>query len=474
MRPTEHTEDTEIGGIEPGRGGGVGEGMDADVIVVGAGLAGLSCAFELAEGGRRVLVLEAQPWTGGRTASWTDPDGMRVESGLHRVLGVYRAMPELLKRAGVGWDDIVIWEDEVEFRQPRPAPSAVFAAAPMRNLLETLADVAGHNDYLPLAAKLSFSRFVLQGIADYTDRPAWLDGQSVRDYATALDVHPEVFSKVLEPLVSGIYFVSASRMSAYVFMALIAPYLDNAASMRVGAFAGGMTEVMTDPLAEAIRARGGEVLTSAPVEELLVENGRVVGVRAAGVEHRARHVVLAASIRAAQELVRAKFGGAEWAERFLKLPTMPAVTLQLELEGPSMEVDHTTFGVGTALACFSEQRRTTFRELAGRLSIIMGPSEELIGLPVDRVLAIALEDADKLGLAVRNRVTRYRMVNHADDFYSLAPGNDWLRPAQKTPVRGLSLAGDYTRQKFVATMEGAVVSGQLAAEAAEEDLRTAG
>ena len=447
--------------------------MDSDVIVAGAGLAGLSCAFELAQGGYRVLVLESQPWTGGRTASWTDPDGMRVESGLHRVLGVYREMPELLKRAGVGWDDIVIWEDEVEFRQPKPAASAVFTAAPMKNFLQTLADVAGHNDYLPPMAKLSFSRFVVQGLADYANRPSWLDARSVRDYATELDVHPEVVSKLLEPLVAGIYFVPASRMSAFVFMSLIAPYLDNAASMRVGAFAGGMTEVMAEPLAEAIRARGGMVLTSAPVEALSIENDRVVGVRAAGVEHRARHVVVATSIRAAQDLVRPHFGASEWAKPLLQLPTMPAVTLQLELEEPSMEVDHTTFGVGTSLACFSEQRRTTFRGLPGRLSIIMAPSEELIGLPIDRVLAIALEDADKLGLNVRNRVTRYRMVNHVDDFYSLAPGNEHLRPPQETPVRGLSLAGDYTRQRYVATMEGAVVSGKLAAKAASNDLRSA-
>lgn len=446
---------------------------DVDVVVAGAGLAGLSCAFELAEQGYDVQVLEAQPWTGGRTASWTDPDGMRVESGLHRVIGTYRAMPDLLRRAGIGWDEIVIWEDEVEFRQPRPGASAVFSGAPLRNPLQALADVAGHNDYLPPLAKLSFSRFVARGLADYAADPATLDQKSVLAYARELDVHPEVISKLLEPLVSGIYFVPASRMSAQVFMALIAPYVDNAAAMRVGAFAGGMTEVMAEPLAEAIRQRGGGVLTNAAVEELLVEDERVVGVRAAGVTYRARHVVLATSIRTTQALLRPHFGRASWAEPFLRLPTMPAVTLQLELEGPSMEVDRTTFGVGTSLACFSEQRRTTFRELPGRLSIIMAPSEELIALPVDRVLAIALEDADKLGLAVRDRITRYRMVNHVDDFYSLAPGNDHLRPAQATPVRGLSLAGDYTRQKYVATMEGAVVSGRLAAEAASADLRSA-
>ncbi|ACB77409.1 hydroxysqualene dehydroxylase [Opitutus terrae] len=437
----------------------------ADVIIVGAGLAGLSCAFELAERGQAVLLLEAQPWVGGRTASWTESDGMRVESGLHRMLGVYRAFPDLLRRAGIDPDAAIIWEDEVEFRQPVPEPPAVFSVAPLRNPLQMLADIVGHNDYLPATAKLSMSRFVAQGLADYAADPDALDRKSVLEYAVEQNVQSAVISKLLEPLVAGIYFVPAAKLSAKVFMALIAPYLPNAAAMRVGAFAGGMTEVFAAPLAEAVRRRGGRVRTSARVEELLVEGGRAAGVRVAGRELRARHVVLASSIRATQALLAAKFGGEAWVQSLLRLPTMPAVTLQLELEGPSMNVDHTTFGVGTSLACFSEQSRTTFRGLAGRLSIIMAPADELIGLPVDRVLTIALEDADRLGLVVRDRVTRYRMVNHVDDFYSLAPGHDALRPPQITPVPGLTLAGDYTRQEFVATMEGAVVSGQLAARA---------
>lgn len=447
--------------------------LNPDVIVVGAGLAGLSCAFELSELGYRVRVLEAQPWVGGRTASWIDPDGMRVESGLHRVIGTYRALPDLLERAGVRWNDIIIWEDEVEFRQPLPAPSAVLGAAPVREPLRTLADLVRHNEYLSPTAKLSFSRFLARGLADYADVPRELDHKSVLDLAREVDVHPEVISKLLEPLVAGIYFVPANRLSAYVFMALIAPYLENVATMGVGAFAGGMTEVMMDPLAEAIRARNGIVVTSAPVENLLLEGERVVGVRAADVVHQARHVVLASSVKATQRLMAPHFSSQPWFEMFNQLSTMPAVTLQLELEGPAARVDRTTFGVGTSLACFSEQSRTTFRGLDGRLSIIMAPSDQLIGLPVDRVLTIALEDADKLGLSVRNRIKRYRLVNHVDDFYSLAPGNDRLRPAQRTPVRGLSLAGDYTQQKFAATMEGAVVSGQLAAKAADADLRSA-
>jgi hypothetical protein len=85
---------------------------DADVVVAGAGLAGLACAFEVATAGREVLVLEAWEVVGGRTSSWAEK-GMPVESGLHRMLGVYRAMPELLARAGLVLDELVCWEDEV-------------------------------------------------------------------------------------------------------------------------------------------------------------------------------------------------------------------------------------------------------------------------------------------------------------------------------------------------------------------------
>lgn len=86
----------------------------ADVVVVGGGLAGLSCGLELAEAGREVLLIEARDVVGGRTASWVE-DGMPVESGLHRFLGFYVELPRLLRRAGVEPDDILCWEDEIEF-----------------------------------------------------------------------------------------------------------------------------------------------------------------------------------------------------------------------------------------------------------------------------------------------------------------------------------------------------------------------
>ncbi len=441
-----------------------------DIIVVGAGLAGLSCALDLAMTRHRVLLLEAKPFVGGRTSSWTESDGMHVESGLHRVLGFYQAFPDLLQRAGLKVDDVIVWEDEVEFRQPLPAAPVVFSASLAHRAFRTLSGVFTGNDYLPPMAKASAAKLLALGLEDYAARPQELDRVTILEYAKRHDVHRKVIDHLLKPLTAGIFFIPAEHYSAYAFFGLIAPYLPNITKLSVGAFRGGMTEVMAQPLAEAIVREGGEVRTGITVRELWWKDGRVCGVLTEDGMMAARHVVVATPLAAAQRFVRRHWSEAAWCQPMLALRTMPAVTLQIELDAPSMNVDHTTFGVGTSLACFSEQSRTTFRELSGRLSIILTPAERFLDMPSEQVLEIALTDADQLDLQVRNHVRRYRVVKHLADFYALEPGQDALRPEQATPVPGLTLAGDYTRQIFLSTMEGAVVSGRRAAEHASASL----
>src|SRR5947199_10815405 len=89
------------------------------------------------------------------------------------------------------------------------------------------------------------------------------------------------------------------------------------------------------------------------------------------------------------------------------------------------------------------------------------------------ILEVTCQDAERLGVPVRDRLVSYRVVKLPADFYSLSPGNDALRPPQETPIPGLTLAGDYTRQEYLATMEGAVVSGRLAARIVEAAARPA-
>ena len=443
-----------------------------DVIVIGAGLAGLSCGLELSISGHNVLLLEGREVVGGRTSSWLQ-DGMPVESGLHRVLGFYAAFPDLLRKAGIDIERIVFWEDEVEIRLPDGGGTAVLGAAPLYRPVETLFGALNLFQILSLPDVLSLPGFLTGGLLEYFSDPAGLDQVSVTGKARNYGVTENAIRNLLVPLTSGLYFLPPERYSSYAFFGVLGPYLPRIYTVRVGAFLGGMTEVMAAPVAAAIFRNGGQVRTHAPATRLLVRNQAVVGVECNGKQVFGDHVVLATSLAPAQKLVAEALGSHPWFQPMLQLPSMPSVTIQIELDGPSMDVDHTTFGPRTTLASFAEQSRTTFRGLPGRISIILTPPEKFLEMEPDQILESTLRDCDRLGLRVRHHVQRYRVVKLAADFYSLSPGTDALRPPQQTPVRGLTLAGDYTRQQYLATMEGAVVSGRIAAQVVQAATGTA-
>lgn len=81
----------------------------------------------------------------------------------------------------------------------------------------------------------------------------------------------------------------------------------------------------------------------------------------------------------------------------------------------------------------------------------------------EEILKQVQMEAKELGLDAETNLTNYRIVSRSEDFYSLEPNHDRLRPNQRTDISGLILAGDYTKQPYYATMEGAVVSGLKAA-----------
>ena len=69
-------------------------------------------------------------------------------------------------------------------------------------------------------------------------------------------------------------------------------------------------------------------------------------------------------------------------------------------------------------------------------------------------------------------VTRSLVMREAEATFSCGPEAEALRPGAATPIRGLSLAGDWTRTGLPATIEGAVRSGLRAAEVVIEGPET--
>lgn len=447
-----------------------------DAIVIGSGLAGLSAAFELAERGLRVLVLEAEQQVGGRTSNWR-ADGMDVESGIHKFVGFYKEFPRLLKRAGIDLDDVFIYQDELEIRvaeggdknsdPKRRRRSGRFGVTALHRPILTIGGALGNSELLSWRDKWQLVRFMTAGTIQYLRDPESLDRLSVAEYARQHGVGDNVIYTVIWSLSSGLFFLPPERYSAYPFFALSWAGTKGSLTSRLAVFSGGMTDVMMTPLADAIRKMGGEVLTGTRGERLLIDEGRVTGVSAGEQSYAAPRVVIATQIAPAKKIIGASIGLPDDAElvKLMSLPDMSGVAVQLELDAPGLPDDHVIFGANSILGTFGEQSHTTFRHSEGRISTFLTPTEPYINMSKDEVVAAVVADLKRLGVDVEGRVKNAAVVKHPSEFYLLEPGSEARRPLQRTSIPGLALAGDYTKQALICSMEGAVISGRLAAEA---------
>jgi uncharacterized protein with NAD-binding domain and iron-sulfur cluster len=103
--------------------------------------------------------------------------------------------------------------------------------------------------------------------------------------------------------------------------------------------------------------------------------------------------------------------------------------------------------------------------------VVISASHDLASCERDDVLREVLGDLAAIFPAARDaQVLRWRMLTQPDAVFSYRPGLDALRPSQRTLLETLFLAGDYTATGWPSTMESAVRSGNLVAEAIAQSL----
>jgi zeta-carotene desaturase len=107
---------------------------EREVIVVGAGVAGLNAAVALTQAGARVTMLERRPYVGGRAYSYLHPALDEVVDSQHVLLGCCTNLIDFCGQAGVA--DKIRWYDRRRQQRDRPRQPAgavaVFAQLPAR------------------------------------------------------------------------------------------------------------------------------------------------------------------------------------------------------------------------------------------------------------------------------------------------------------------------------------------------------
>jgi 15-cis-phytoene desaturase len=107
------------------------------------------------------------------------------------------------------------------------------------------------------------------------------------------------------------------------------------------------------------------------------------------------------------------------------------------------------------------------------LELVFAPAKDWIGRPDDEIVAATMEELKRLfpmhfSGDDQAKLRKAIVVKTPLSVYKTVPGCQQLRPDQTSPIPNFFLAGCYTMQRYLASMEGAVLSGKLCAQAVAE------
>jgi zeta-carotene desaturase len=137
-------------------------------------------------------------------------------------------------------------------------------------------------------------------------------------------------------------------------------------------------------------------------------------------------------------------------------------------------LDSTTQWVFNKSLLSGESRDNSGATAGGQyLQLVISASYKLAGRSRQEIIGLCLQELRGVLPAIREAtLVKGTVVKEMSATFSPAPGSDRWRPTQKSPLSGLFLAGDWTMTGWPSTMEGAVRSGYLAAEAILSDAGT--
>ncbi len=440
--------------------------LTADVVVIGAGVSGLSAAVRLADAGRRVAVLEATPRLGGRASTFTDPGtGEPVDNGQHVLFGCYRETYAFLRRLGT---------ERLAPLDPALAVSMADATGSQRRLsCPPLPPpwhlVAGVLKWqaLPWADRVSALR-IAPAIRRLQTGSAGLEpgAATVDDWLRAHGQSPGLRRWLWHPL-------AIAALNQAPDVASVGPFLEVLARLfgprpedsAIGLPVAPLVDLYAAPAARLVQERGGIVLTRTPATIVLDGAGAIVRVRGGGVSIGTRTVVSAVPWHALPRLWEgpppAPLDGIHAAAD--RMASSPIVTVNLWFDRPVMRQRFVGL-IGTTMH-WAFDKSAIFGDGAAHVAMVASGARDLVGLENDRIVEVAVRELGRaLPEARAGKLTRAVVVRERRATFSLAPGQP-PRPGTTTGLEGFFLAGDWIATGLPATIESAVASGHAAAAA---------
>lgn len=436
--------------------------------MIGGGLAGLAAGVALAETGWRVRLLEQRPFLGGRATSYALPGGEHVDNCQHVTFGCCTNLEDFYRRVGSAAN--IRFFERLLLLDPQGRRGEMHAGilpAPLHMIGSFLTFGP-----LKLRDKISIIRAFYSILRSAGNPPELREsgGISMLDWLRRRKQTPSAISRfwrvvLLSALSEELESIDA-RYGVDVFWKAV---LSNRRGYRMGIPITPLGQLY-DRCQTALRGRGGEILFRAAVRKLLTKDGELVGVRLDGQrEEHADAYILAVPHDVCWDLLPEDEKNRDPAlQNIGKLRNAPITGVHFWFDRPVMKEPFIGLLDSTAQWIFNKtQLYDGVNSSNGQyLQLVVSASYDLLEKPREEIIDLCLKELRQALPACRNaNLVKATVIKEAAATFSPYPGVDRWRPKQYTSIPRLYLAGDWTDTGWPATMEGAVRSGYLAAEA---------
>ena len=481
------------------------------VAIVGGGLAGLAAACALSDSGFRVTLFERRPYLGGRASSYEHPGtGEVVDNCQHVLFGSCTNLIAFYRTIGIL--DKIRWFDSMTFVEPGGRQSVLqptFLPAP----LHVLPSFLGFK-FLNAWDKIVLSR----ALAVLMTRMPKDDGRSFQDWLIQHRQTPAAIERFWKPILVSALSEDLDRIAIPYAAQVVRESMKSPEARRMGIPSVPLTHLY-DAAKEYVTSRGGAVRFRNGVEAVF-PTAHGLRLRVQDSEEEFDYGVLAVPFESLAKLLPDLPDAGELRQKLAAFKTSPITGVHLWFDRQITNLPHAvlldrtiqwmfhksfllseisekasesskrnaeTIGTGNTPApqgrnmlaqdvgpgsasILSESRgddtQMDKRRKNSYVELVISSSKSLLEKPRQEIIDLALKEVREFCPGARDaNLVKGTVIKEVNATFSPTPGIDQYRPTSQTAWPRVFLAGDWTATGWPATMEGAVRSGYLAAEA---------